>query len=261
MNIENISFGASKKDDSVFQNYQKEINNCIRTALFKSDREKNIFESLILLFKTHFEKPAHSISEIKARNTKTKGDIFETFCYLYLQQKGYQVWFLKDLPEEYLQILHLDRKDYGIDLIARVQSGGNDFWFPVQCKYRKPTKNSLGQTVHRVGWKEISTFLALVSKTGPDKYGWKKHIIMTNADYVSWKGKKASKDWTIAKKTFEGLSRSFWKDMIGLKGYSLTEEKVKEDKEEKDPEEKDLEEKKEEVRNLRQKWLDNVFKK
>jgi hypothetical protein len=39
-------------------------------------------------------------------------------------------------------------------------------------------------------------------------------MVITNADYVSWKGKKTKKDFTYAKKTFEKCSNIFWLKMI-----------------------------------------------
>jgi hypothetical protein len=217
--------------------YIKDIKNCIKNTL---NTDKNIFHSLNDLFKSYFEKPAHNIQEIKARTTKMKGDIFETFCKLYLEENGYEVWFAKDLEEEKMKEFGLTKKDYGIDLIALK----NNFYYAVQCKYRKPTLNSLRQTVHRITWRDISTFLALSNRTGPQE-GWKKHIIMTNADYVCWKGKKGSKDFTIAKKTFENLKREFWCKIVGhSEGQKLNEEEKKEEKKD--------------IRELRQKWLDNL---
>jgi hypothetical protein len=218
--------------------YILDIKNHIKKTL-SSDR--NVFESLNDLFKSYFEKPAHNIQEIKARTTKMKGDIFETFCKLYLEANGYEVWFVKDLEENKMKEFSLTKKDYGIDLIALKNSA----YYAVQCKYRKPSLNSLRQTVHRITWKDISTFLALSSRTGP-KEGWKKHIIMTNADYVSWKGKKGEKDFTIAKKTFENLKREFWCKFIDYRnGQKLDEEEKKEEKKD--------------IKELRKKWLDNLL--
>ena len=126
----------------------------------------------------------------------------------------------------------------------------NSYYYAIQCKYRKPTLNSLRQSVHRITWRDISTFLALSNRTGP-KDGWKKHIIITNADYVCWKGKKGEKDFTIAKKTFLNLKKEFWSKFVGYsQGESVgnrLEEKKEEKKEENTP-----------IRELRKKWLDNL---
>jgi uncharacterized Rmd1/YagE family protein len=62
---------------------QKEIKSCILSAISKSDN-LSVFERLCDVFKSHFEKPAHNITEIKKRSSKSKGDIFEVFCMMYL---------------------------------------------------------------------------------------------------------------------------------------------------------------------------------
>lgn len=62
---------------------EKEIKSCILSALNKSDG-LSVFDRLCDVFKNHFEKPAHNITEIKKRTTKSKGDIFEVFCMMYL---------------------------------------------------------------------------------------------------------------------------------------------------------------------------------
>ena len=216
---------------------ENEIKQCIRKAVSKSN--SSVFESLTDVFKTYFERPSHTIAEIKAKTTKQKGLIFEIFCKMYLLARGYHdVWLLSEIPEEVRKYLNMVSFDIGIDLVARIkipkksdiifdeedeEAGTGDpeerladfFYFPIQAKYRKPTKNKLNQTVHRVGWKEVSTFLALVGRTGPPK-GWMQHIIMTNADNVCWRGKKTKKDKTYAKKTFEKCSNMFWINMASL---------------------------------------------
>ena len=214
---------------------ENEIKQCIRKAVSKSN--SSVFECLTDVFKTYFERPSHTIAEIKAKTTKQKGLIFEIFCKMYLLARGYHdVWLLSEIPEEVRKYLNMVSFDIGIDLVARIkipkksdiifedeESGTDDpeerlddfFYFPIQAKYRKPTKNKLNQTVHRVGWKEVSTFLALVGRTGPPK-GWMQHIIMTNADNVCWRGKKTKKDKTYAKKTFEKCSNMFWINMASL---------------------------------------------
>lgn len=214
---------------------ENEIKQCIRKAVSKTN--SSVFESLTDVFKTYFERPSHTIAEIKTKTTKQKGLIFEIFCKMYLLARGYHdVWLLSEIPEEVRKYLNMVSFDIGIDLVARIkipkksdiifedeESGADDpeerlddfFYFPIQAKYRKPTKNKLNQTVHRVGWKEVSTFLALVGRTGPPK-GWMQHIIMTNADNVCWRGKKTKKDKTYAKKTFEKCSNMFWINMASL---------------------------------------------
>ena len=162
---------------------------------------------------------------------------------MYLQQKGYECWMLKDLPDDLRNSFNLGKQDVGIDLIAKK----NNFYYPVQCKFRKPTKDFKGRQVHRVTWRDLSTFLSLCVRTG-DKQGWKKHIIMTNADYCCWKGKKSEKDFTIGKKTLMNIERTFWYEMV----YGQSE-KI----------ETKIENKiiKENPRDLRQAWLDKLTNK
>ena len=267
---------------------ENEIKQCIRKAVSKSN--SSVFECLTDVFKTYFERPSHTIAEIKTKTTKQKGLIFEIFCKMYLLARGYHdVWLLSEIPEEVRKYLNMVSFDIGIDLVARIktpkksdiifedeESGADDpeerlddfFYFPIQAKYRKPTKNKLNQTVHRVGWKEVSTFLALVGRTGPPK-GWMQHIIMTNADNVCWRGKKTKKDKTYAKKTFEKCSNMFWINMASLsngnklgipeKSEIIFDEECKiifhENKETKI----EVEEEKRTINNLRKNFLDNLL--
>lgn len=201
---------------SSYEDQRKIILQCIREAL----NSTSVFERLDNLFNVYCNQAAHNIQELKRRTTKSKGELFEVFCMMYLQSRGYECWMLKDVPVDMLANLGLTSQDVGIDLIARIpQPAKQDkdeqneekqeqkyHYFAVQCKYRSPTKNKLGQTVHRVGWKDISTFLALCTRTGP----WIKHIIMTNALTVSWKGKKTAKDYTIARNTFNKQPTTYW---------------------------------------------------
>jgi Tfp pilus assembly major pilin PilA len=63
---------------------EKEIKGCILSAVSRSNNT-SVFFRLCDVFKTHFEKPAHNITEIKKRSAKSKGDIFEVFCMMYLK--------------------------------------------------------------------------------------------------------------------------------------------------------------------------------
>jgi hypothetical protein len=140
----------------------------------------------------------------------------------------------------------------------------NYFYFPVQVKYRKPTRDLQGRTVHRVGWKDISTFLSLVTRTGPPK-GWCKHILVTNASSVSWKGTKGKKDWTIAKGSFEKCDRFFWLKMCGVQKEEKVE-RVKivyddsDDEDEMPQENREKVEEPKNTRDLREAWLNKNFK-
>jgi len=266
-----------------YQNLEKEIKTCIRSAISKSNVD--VFESLCDVFRTHFEKPSSSIMEMRKKTTKQKGLIFEVFCKMYLRSRGYGVWMLSEVPEEVLK-LGLKRFDMGIDLIATVKNKktGEDLYIPVQCKYRKETRDQFGRKVHKVGWKEISTFISLCARTGP----WIKNMIMTNADNVRWGGKKSKRDYVFAKKSFSKRTNLEWLEMIdesvgnklgtkldedlsdGEEDELLDIEEIDECEEKKEVEEikfkdeKSLKTKKSptkmEINLLRQKWLDKKFK-
>lgn len=253
---------------------ENDIKSCIRMAISKTDSQ--VFQSLNDVFKTHFEKPCNNITEIRTKNTRQKGLVFEVFCKMYLLARGYDnVWMLSELPSELRTYLSVGTFDIGIDLIARIKIPNTTstnlddyFYIAVQAKYRKPTKNALNQTVHRVGWKELSTFLSIVTRSGPPK-GWFKHMVITNADYVSWKGKKTKKDFTYAKKTFEKCSNIFWlkmiKSVVNIRAPAITQKN--DDLEiifdESEPENEKQEEKRptKDLKLLRKNFLDNLSNK
>jgi len=166
-----------------------------------------------------YEQPAHSFTEMRTRdNKKIRGDIFEEFCVLYLRHvKGYsQVWRLPDVPDDVLGGLGLKRPDMGIDILCEK----NGKYSAVQCKYKKHTGYKSKTTVT---WKQLSTFYALVLRTGP----WEKYIVMTNCDYVRHMGKKSPKDLSICLKTFQNIRVGQWTDMCGLHGEPVVVEPVK----------------------------------
>ena len=211
---------------------EKELRSVILSEVSKTDGT-TVFERVCDVFKSHFEKPAHNITEIKKRTAKSKGDSFEVFCMMYLRAKGYEVWHLTEMSKELLDFLGMQSFDVGIDLVARIKIPNREssnpidyFYFPVQVKYRKPTKDKQGRTIHRVGWKDVSTFLSLAQRTGPPgdehtKKGWLKHVIMTNAESVCWRGKKSKQDWTIAKGSFEKCDNFFWLKISGKKELKI----------------------------------------
>ena len=268
---------------------EKQIKDCVYSALSRSG--VNVFQTLNDLFKTHFEKSSTSMVELRRKTTKEKGLFFEVFCKMYLQMRGYDdVWLLNEVPSDVIKYLNMETYDVGIDLVARFKIPNKEtnntedyFYIAVQSKYRKPTKDRFGREVHKLSWKELSTFLALVQRTGSTKYGWKTKIVMTNADSVSWRGKKKEYNVkTYAKKTFENIERIEWMKMIGKKeeGNILgvkEEKRVKiefissddesdEDRDPKTDESCDEQEKylnlypeeKKDVRELRMKWLDKL---
>lgn len=126
------------------------------------------------------------------------------------------VWLLSEVPKEVLDELGLKRRDLGIDLVLRhnCKTGG---YSAVQVKYRVHTG---WKSKNVIGWKQLSTFYALVKRTGP----WKKYIIFTNADFVRHVGKKETKDKTIAIGTLRNIKMDHWLRMCGDIGKRIGDE-------------------------------------
>ena len=147
---------------------------------------------------------AHNMAELKekANNKKKKGDLFEAFCFLYLEivLQHEQVWFYKDFPKELKDQFHLTKNDYGIDLLSKK----GDYYYAIQCKYKKPQDK-----VQIISWRALSTFYAIVVKTGP----WLKHITMTNVNGCKHIGQKTEKDWSICIGTFRKIDHFMWLKM------------------------------------------------
>jgi hypothetical protein len=147
-----------------FEVHQKAILQCIRQAVSKTDVD--VFDALDELFNTYFHRSVNNMLDLRKRNAKNKGECFEVFCTLYLRSRGYTVWMLRDLPEDLIQQLSLTRQDVGIDLVAKVdhrhigktqsvcqtskKGEPQTLYFAVQCKYRSPSRDYQGRTVHKV---------------------------------------------------------------------------------------------------------------
>lgn len=170
------------------------------------DTNDNKFDILMKNIESYVEgTTASNMSELKekTKNKKKKGDLFESFCFLYLHKilQHDSVWFYKDFPGELKTKFHLTKNDYGIDLISKKGDG----YYAIQCKYRKPRDK-----VEIISWKSLSTFYAMVSKSGP----WVKHITMTNVNGCRHIGEKTDKDWSICIGTFRGIKHFEWLKMI-----------------------------------------------
>lgn len=222
---------------------KKEILQCIQRAVGNS--QMCVFDALDQAFHDYFHRSCSNMLTLRKRNAKNKGALFEVFCKCYLEKKGYTCWLLEECPVEIREKCGLGKQDVGIDLIARVDQVSKrgeeqQLWFAVQCKYRSPGKDGFGRTVHRVTWKDVSTFLSLCTRTGP----WTKHIIMTNAESVCWKGHKTKKDYTIARQTFKKCNNLFWCQWLSSPQVKEQEKKQEEKQEEK-----------QDIRELRSQWL------
>jgi len=167
--------------------------------------EQNRFDLLMQDIENYIDGPmAHTMSQLKekANNKKKKGDLFESFCYLYLQKvlEHDQVWFYKDIPKELKDQFHLPKTDFGIDLVSRKGDG----YYAIQCKYRRPQER-----MQLISWQSLSTFYAMVTKSGP----WVKHITMTNTNGCRHIGEKTDKDWSICIGTFRKIDHFDWLKM------------------------------------------------
>lgn len=179
----------------------------------------NLFDAFLLECQEWYERPAHSLLELKSRdNKKIKGDIFEEFSVLYLKHvKGFlNVWLLKDVPGELLEKLSMKRQDMGIDLICETSSGQ---FIAVQCKYKKAS----GFKQNVLSWRSLSTFYALCLRTGP----WSKYIIITNCVYTRHQGKKTAQDVSYCLKTLQNITKEEWLKMCQISGSILSEKNTK----------------------------------
>ncbi len=172
---------------------------------------ENYFDEFIKECEIEFNKPAHTILELKQRdNKKIKGNKFEEFCVLYLKHiHGLtNVWLLANVPDDILEKLKMKRNDMGIDIVAEY----NGKYYAAQCKYKKYENKKNVLT-----WKALSTFYALCLKTGP----WEKYIVMTNCDYVRL-AVKSDKDQIICKRNMNNISKEGWLRLCNISdGYKI----------------------------------------
>jgi len=188
----------------------EELQKLLHNIFLKSP--PNLFDEFLLEVQKWYEQPAHTLTEMRARNNKKiRGDIFEEFCVLYLKfvRKYTTVWLLCDVPDDVLESLKMKRQDMGIDIIV----ADGDKYYAVQCKYKK---RGLAKSV--LSWTALSTFYAMCLRTGP----WSKYIIMTNCDYTRHQGGKTDKDLSICLKTFQNLEKTDWIKMCNLTGSTLS---------------------------------------
>ena len=91
----------------------------------------------------------------------------------------------------------MGRRDMGIDIVVHDKGS----FYAVQCKYK--------HAEHGVSWRELSTFYALCTRTGP----WEKRIVMTNCRFVRTQGRRTSADVSICLGTFRALTPDQWASM------------------------------------------------
>jgi hypothetical protein len=220
-------------------NNKQELITAVRFSLNK--KLEDVFEGILDRIKIYYEQSCGSISELKKRTTKNKGDVFEQFCVMYLKARypWWEVWLLSETPKEVLDHLSLKTFDTGIDIVVRAMRGRNTEYYAVQAKYRKQHSNP---KYNVLSWKNLSTFYSTCARTGPpsddkkevDRQGsWDRLIVMTTAKYCRRMGRKTEKDWTFCLNTFKKTKRYVWDNMIGSKGNMLgSREDEKEDSDE-----------------------------
>lgn len=172
-------------------------------CLLESIKHDNIFKSFVVEL-NDFYKP----TSIKTKNeyTKSVGDAWEDFSCLFLSKiMGWEVFKLKECNDDILKRLRLKKRDVGIDLVA-VYKGE---YIAVQCKYRK--------NFQKLSWRDISTFDALCSRTGP----WYKQVVITTSSWLQREGQWTEKDLFIGKKKFESLTKFDWLKLLNLDSGKL----------------------------------------
>lgn len=197
----------------------EEVQNNIHGALsdYRKDSTKSILDYFLLRCLSFYEKPAENMMLLRKKNgTKMKGDIFELFAVLYFRvvQGLSEVWLLSDVPESILKELRLRRQDIGIDMIGRDKYGK---YHAIQAKYRKRTQY---KSKIVLGWKTLSTFFAIVSRTGP----FVKHWIFTNADYCRRFGRRTIEDRSICYQGLCGIKFDQWLEMAGSVGRTIQDD-------------------------------------
>jgi len=180
----------------------------------KINNNKNGIDNLINICETFYNKPAHNLTELKKRNTKLKGDIFECFCKLYLLKiyKLKTVWYYSEIPDNIKNLLNLSKNDMGIDLLGL---DNENRYYAIQAKYRNRKQENIKKI--SITWKQLSTFYALCLNSGP----YHKHIVITTADYVRHIGKKTEKDLTINYNKLLKIDHFSWLNLVNEENLFL----------------------------------------
>ena len=137
-----------------------------------------------------------------ALNNKEKGDAFELLTKLYFlidhKYDNYDnIWLLSEVPKKELEIIGLESRDLGIDLIAKK---GKEY-HAIQCKYHTDKNQN-------VTFNEVSTFLTLLG--GYDKLteGYIcSSAVSTSKNYDDVKKKHTSK---LLADTWNKLDKEFF---------------------------------------------------
>lgn len=184
----------------------------------EKDRTKSVLDYFLARCLSFYEKPAENMAMLKSKfATKMKGDIFEMFAREYFRVVVglKEVWLLNEMPEAMLRKLKLRRADVGIDLVGLDSNGG---YHAIQAKYRKRNTRYKDKIV--LGWKQLSTFFAIVSRTGP----FVRHWVFTNADYCRRFGRRTPEDRSVCYQGLCGIRHDQWLEMAGSVGRTISDE-------------------------------------
>ena len=141
-------------------------------------------------------------SALMPLNNKEKGDAFELLSKFYFlidhKYDNYDnIWLLSDVPKKELEIIGIESRDLGIDLIAKK---GKEY-HAIQCKYHTDKNQN-------VTFNEVSTFLTLLG--GYDKLteGYIcSSAVSTSKNYDDVKKKHVSK---LLADTWSKLDKDFF---------------------------------------------------
>ena len=143
-------------------------------------------------------------------NTKQKGDAFELLTKIYFEidhkYSNYDnIWLLSEVPKKDLEIIGLESRDLGIDLIAKL---GNEY-HAIQCKYHT-------DKYQNVTFREVSTFISLLGGYDKLTQGYIcSSAISTSKNYDDVKKKSISKilsdTWSNLDDGFFNRARSYLK--------------------------------------------------
>ncbi len=141
-------------------------------------------------------------NELNSLNKKQKGDAFEllTKAYFEIDHKynNYEnIWPLSEVPQKDLEIIGLESRDLGIDLIAKK---GKEY-HAIQCKYHTDKDKS-------VSFREVSTFLSNLGGYEKLTEGYLcSSAVSTTKNYDDVKKKPVSK---ILHDTWSNLDEEFF---------------------------------------------------
>lgn len=176
--------------------------------LLSKHEPEQVFSLLVQDMLAYYNRPVHTLTELKKRDLKQSvGRTWELFCKDWLlaqrNSKGVPLYVAVHDAVDKKGELGLGKQDIGIDLVAEARIGNKTVYHAIQCKWRKKGL---------VTWTQLSTFLALCSRTGP----WVCHRVMTNSTGVNWKKMKGDKDRCTARGTFAATDRLTWMATAGV---------------------------------------------